>query len=323
MLLNCFVAMPIGKPETERLYRQSLKPALTQPRVMRPIRVDETNRNDPIDAQIYDLMNRCHFCVADLTFSRPSVYYEAGWVRGRGKPVIFTCRADHLSRRIQPDDPHGVKRVHFDLDHENIIGWKTPDDSRFRRKLASRIRVVSRPLLRSLQQDLQAQQEVDAFNRLSLSRRLDALHDVAAALLRRHSHHNLKYTRHGLSAVNTSHRPPRAVLVAVRRTMSKTFLDELDPRTVWLRHHINQPRTPYRRVDFYLVSCSSVRPATVEAAFPRWHPDPQGNTWRRNLTAEEWPHDLNEHVIHLIANVASEPDFRTRMRGILLRENAS
>jgi hypothetical protein len=59
-----------------------------------PRSVDKTPHNDQIEVQIYDLIRRSTFMVADLTGNRQSVYYEIGFAHGLGRQVVLTCRKD-------------------------------------------------------------------------------------------------------------------------------------------------------------------------------------------------------------------------------------
>lgn len=56
------------------------------------------------------------------------VYYEAGFARGLGIPVISTCSKDTI------DD------VHFDISQDNQILWETPKE--LRESLINRIAAV-------------------------------------------------------------------------------------------------------------------------------------------------------------------------------------
>ena len=55
-------------------------------------------------------------------------YFEAGFAKGLGRQVIFTCRKDHMDK------------VHFDTNHYSHITWETPED--LRQKHANRIRAT-------------------------------------------------------------------------------------------------------------------------------------------------------------------------------------
>lgn len=77
--------------------------------------------------------------IADLTYARPSVYFEAGYAQ-RAIPVIFTARSDHF--REHDNDPNGNRHVHFDLKMRNIIAWSSPNDDAFPGRLTRRVTKV-------------------------------------------------------------------------------------------------------------------------------------------------------------------------------------
>src|SRR5690349_3854545 len=116
---RCFVAMAFDRNDTDRLYNQQIQRALKRAGVL-PIRIDRIDHNDDIDDRIIAELNQCDLALADLTYARPSVYFEAGYA-ARVRPVIYTCRADHF--RPRQDDPEGNLRVHFDLQMKNILKW--------------------------------------------------------------------------------------------------------------------------------------------------------------------------------------------------------
>lgn len=66
------------------------------------------------------------FVVADFTGNRNGVYWEAGFARGLGRPVIHTCAKSHF------------KDAHFDVKHLNFIVWETVEE--LRERLFDRIR---------------------------------------------------------------------------------------------------------------------------------------------------------------------------------------
>ena len=96
------------------------------------LRIDRKEYTNKIDDEIIAEIRRSRFIVADFTHgkkgARGGVYYEAGFARGLGIPVIFTCRKDAL------------KKVHFDTRQYNHIVWETPEE--LRRNLANRIAAV-------------------------------------------------------------------------------------------------------------------------------------------------------------------------------------
>jgi hypothetical protein len=170
--LKCFVAMAFGRTDTDQWFDKTLRPLLRSVGAQ-PRRVDRIEHNDDIDDRIYAEIEAADFAVADLTYARQSAYFEAGYAQ-RAVPVIYTCRADHL--KPSTDDS---RRVHFDLQMKNIIPWRQPLDSRFRKRMESRLRKVTLPLLRDKARDVEALRQAERFSRLSRSRQLD----VAAAAI--------------------------------------------------------------------------------------------------------------------------------------------
>src|SRR5665647_2602914 len=100
MALRCFVAMAFDNPDTDEWYESTLVPLLTSLDV-RVRRVDRIEHNDDIDDRIIEEIQAADLLVADITYARPSVYFEAGYAQ-RAIPVIYTARADHF----RPDPAH-------------------------------------------------------------------------------------------------------------------------------------------------------------------------------------------------------------------------
>jgi len=88
-------------------------------------RIDFKEFNDDVMDEIVTEIRRSKFIVADFTGHRAGVYYEAGFARGLGIPVIFTCHKDH------------VESAHFDTSHMNHLTWSSFDE--LAKKLERRI----------------------------------------------------------------------------------------------------------------------------------------------------------------------------------------
>lgn len=125
--------MAFNKEDTEILYEQLILPVLTRNGIEAVI-VNRIESNEDLNLLIYEKIKECDFCIADLTYTRPSVYFEAGFAQ-RISPVIYTVRKDHL-KRDNPDD----MRVHFDLSMKNIIIWNGDDNEKFSDNLDKRIK---------------------------------------------------------------------------------------------------------------------------------------------------------------------------------------
>lgn len=178
--LKCFVAMAFGHEDTNRLYDESLMPALAELGVT-AVRVDRLEHNDNIDHRIVEEITSADFVLADLTYARPSVYYEAGFAE-REIPVIYTIRRDHLAPRS--DDPFGVFRLHFDLAMRNVIDWSEPGDPVFAARLRSRIDLVTDPIRARLREDSEAKELVRRFRAKSVEDRESLVQDAAWKALR-------------------------------------------------------------------------------------------------------------------------------------------
>lgn len=155
-------------------------PVLKELRVT-PQRVDRVEHNDDIDDKLLELMQGADFAIVDLTYARPSAYYEAGWMTGASKIVIYTVRRDHL--RQCDDDPLGSEAVHFDLKMRNIIGWTEPNAG-FRAHLKRRIMRAVRPLVERKRKETALEQERKAFLQKAPVQRHEVLAKTLARLVK-------------------------------------------------------------------------------------------------------------------------------------------
>ena len=174
--LRYFVAMAFGRNDTDAIYAvigRTLKPLGVTLR-----RVDRIEHNENIDAKIITELEAADLVIADLTYARPSVYFEAGYAQ-RAIPVVYTVRSDHFKER--DEDLYGNLHVHFDLKMRNIIGWSSPADEKFPARLTSRIAKVIAPLIRKKELDTEHTQLVTKFDRLSLQHKRDWLIATARA----------------------------------------------------------------------------------------------------------------------------------------------
>ncbi|MCY3604006.1 MAG: hypothetical protein OXH12_13115 [Chloroflexi bacterium] len=130
---QAFVAMWLGPPMNDP-YQQAIEPAIWETG-FKPMRIDLKPDVDKIDDEIIGEIRRSRFLVADFTpdddgIPRGGVYFEAGFARGLGLPVISTCRKDAL------------KDVHFDTRQYYHIEWEEPELEAFKRALKQRILAV-------------------------------------------------------------------------------------------------------------------------------------------------------------------------------------
>lgn len=114
-----FVAMWFGDAENKSTmddaYQTGILPAIEEAG-FRATRVDLTEHNDWIMDKVLGDIRVAPFVVADFSGNRNGVYFEAGFARGLGIPVIHTCRANDL------------EQAHFDTKQLNHVLWKAPAD---------------------------------------------------------------------------------------------------------------------------------------------------------------------------------------------------
>ena len=99
--------------------------------------VDEEEHIEDIPDRIISGIKTSRFVVADFTYNNPGVYYEAGYAKGLGIPVIKTCKKEWFDSK---DEKGEKNHLHFDIEHDNMILWENADD--LRQRLESRIRAV-------------------------------------------------------------------------------------------------------------------------------------------------------------------------------------
>ena len=88
-----------------------------------PIRIDRVEHLNRIDDEIIARIRQSKFLVADFSGQRNGVYFEAGFMLGLGRPVIWACEKDEL------------EKLHFDTRQYNMIDYANADDLRTRLQL--------------------------------------------------------------------------------------------------------------------------------------------------------------------------------------------
>jgi len=123
---NGFVAMWFH-PDMDECYSKGIEPAVKNAGY-NPVRMDTEEFNSKICDEITAEIRRCKFLVADVSGQRNGVYFEAGFAKGLGKPVIFTVRKEDKDK------------LHFDTRQYNHIIYKSPAD--LKERLYDRIRAT-------------------------------------------------------------------------------------------------------------------------------------------------------------------------------------
>ncbi len=84
---------------------------------------------DLIDDRIVAGIRKSKFIVADLTENSYGVYYEAGFARGLGLPVIYLCNKKYFEEQ----------KVHFDINHYSFLLWENDKGDTIKDNLQLRI----------------------------------------------------------------------------------------------------------------------------------------------------------------------------------------
>jgi len=118
-----FVAMWFDESMND-YYKDGIKKAIEEAGYT-PVRIDLQDFNEKICDEIIAEIKRCKFLVSDFSGERGGVYFEAGFAKGLGRPVIFTVKKDD------------VEKLHFDTRQYNHIVYDSPED--LHKKLYNRI----------------------------------------------------------------------------------------------------------------------------------------------------------------------------------------
>ena len=118
-----FVSMPMNRDKYDCVeqIREGTRLAI-EATGNEPYYVDLDAHNGNISDKIIEEIRNCKFLVADFTYQNTGVYYEAGYAKGIGKTVIYTCRQDDF------------ENVHFDIKQIQFIVWKDEKDLRCKLK---------------------------------------------------------------------------------------------------------------------------------------------------------------------------------------------
>lgn len=86
-----------------------------------PMVINQKEHNNQIVPEIFYVIDQSRFLVMDVTYPNNGAYYEAGYARGKGKPVIICCNEQSLNAEKD-------KRPHFDIAQQSMVVWKDEDD---------------------------------------------------------------------------------------------------------------------------------------------------------------------------------------------------
>ena len=119
---NIFIASAFGHSDLDILFSNEFEPSCKHCGY-KALRVDINEPSQTITEFIIESIVDAECIIADLSYARPSVYFEVGFALGLGVPIILTCRSDHFKGK---DDNY---KVHFDLEQFKISYWSINENS--------------------------------------------------------------------------------------------------------------------------------------------------------------------------------------------------
>ena len=122
---NAFVAMWFDASQDAA--NRAIQSAITDSGYL-PVRMDEIEHVNRIDDEIIARIRQSKFLVADFTGQRNGVYFEAGFMLGLGRPVIWLCKQSDLGQ------------LHFDTRQYNTIAYT--DVKQLKTRLQFRIEAI-------------------------------------------------------------------------------------------------------------------------------------------------------------------------------------
>jgi len=265
--LSCFVACAFGKEDVDKIYEKAIAPVLIEIG-MHAYRVDLIEHNDDIDDKIVELIKICDVCIADLTYARPSVYFEAGYFKGLNKPVVFTVRKDHF--KPKENDVHGIQRIHFDLQMKNIIGWSSDEHIKtFTTQLKSRLRLVTDPIIKHRIKTEQEEESAKKFSAMPQRERLVFLFDAIRKRMNRDQWKTVDYdTNSYIHPANykSFYKDNKITCVFITSSATKDFLKFINYRFI-IRQHTPKIKT-FHQCHVLIVSLRRIPKSRIEDRYP-------------------------------------------------------
>lgn len=114
---TCFVIQPFDRGRFDKRYKDIYKPAI-EAAGLKPYRVDQDPAVEIPIREIESGIRRAEICFAEITDDNPNVWFELGYAMAARKSVVMVCAEER-------------KRFPFDVQHRNIIRYKTEAPSDF------------------------------------------------------------------------------------------------------------------------------------------------------------------------------------------------
>lgn len=264
--IKCFIACAFGKEDVDSLYDNAILKALDKLKI-KGLRVDKINHNEKIDIKILDLISKSDLGIADLSYSRPSVYFEAGLLEGQQKPIVFLARKDHFSPKV--NDEHGNFRIHFDLITKNIIPWETEKiDIKLVNEIKRRICLVIKPIQKTNIENAKILKEKETFIAFSILDRIAKLKSLTIGFISKNFKSTLyvENNQNEISIRTYLNGEPCFVNFLINSNFTKSDLIYYRPYGVIWGTHWKKLYSKTPNVIVFIISLRPLRLSTIEAS---------------------------------------------------------
>jgi len=99
--------------------------------------ISDKEHNNGITDEIIVAIKASKFIITDFTYNNCGAYFEAGYAQGYGLEVIRCCKKEWFDG---VDEDGNKNKLHFDIQHYNVILWDGVKD--LKNKLKNRIRAT-------------------------------------------------------------------------------------------------------------------------------------------------------------------------------------
>jgi len=308
-ILNCFIACAFGKDDVDDIYEKGILKVLKKLDI-KPLRVDKVDFLGKIDTKIIELIRKSDFCIADLTYARPSVYFESGFAEGIGKKVIYTANATHF--HAKHDDEYGNFKIHFDLLTQNIIGWQSSSDN-FKYQLTRKINKVIKPILDDHKRYEEETEDQKIFKSLSVTKRIKLIDDIMFRFIVKNKFILAK------NEFNLFEKDNKYLQLITKSKFTKSFLESISPFDEKFGHlffdnFIFNHKLDHDSVITIIYVCfNKASSSIIESVLPHFDKHPE----KKEYTFEGYKKVKKIRYIFL-DDIKSEADFKRRLTTLRL-----
>ena len=109
---KAFMAMKFGDDDLNAVLENVFEPSVKKAG-FDLIKLDDVPQAGLFDDRLRVEIRSSDFLIADLTHANNGAYWEAGYARGLGKPVIYSCEKEKFKSQT----------THFDTNHHLTVQW--------------------------------------------------------------------------------------------------------------------------------------------------------------------------------------------------------